>query len=262
MKRGRTRCASAHRGKVVDAKASASVPLFNGSRLTRRGLYFGRALLRSRRVLAHLLASSALLGVPLLITEPATAAVVNVSDETQLRTAIQSAASGDTIAFTNNITLTSNLPPVQTSVTFLGNGATLTGSGARGLFVYSGTVSIENLTITSASAVGATGGTGTGGGGGGLGAGGALFVGSAANVTLSSVQLISNSAQGGSGGGGNGSNGGGGGGGLFGNGGNGANGGGGGGATGNGAGGGTQVATAMPVAAEAVAATALVRPAE
>ena len=59
-----------------------------------------------------------------------------------------------------------------------GNGATLDGENAQhGLFVYSGTVTIESLTIENAKAVGAAGNDG---GGGGAGLGGGLFVGATA----------------------------------------------------------------------------------
>ena len=103
---------------------------------------------------------------------------------------------------------------------------TLDGGGSqRGLFVYAGNVTVENLTIQNMSAVGGAGGggdTGSGlGGGGGAGLGGGLFVtGSSdgvggANVTLDNVSFIDDSATGGAGGGGGGGRtGGGGGGGL------------------------------------------------
>ena len=99
-----------------------------------------------------------------------------------------------------------------------GSNDTLDGGGTyRGLFVYSGTVTIENLNLTNVAAVGGNGGTG--GGGGGAGLGGAVFVGAAANVTLSNVGFSNDAAKGGAGGTANG-NGAGGGGGLGGNGGN------------------------------------------
>jgi autotransporter-associated beta strand protein len=55
----------------------------------------------------------------------------------------------------------------------------------NGFFVYSGHVTIENLTIADAKAVGGAGGSGADAGGGGAGLGGGLFVGSSANVTPS-----------------------------------------------------------------------------
>ena len=72
----------------------------------------------------------------------------------------------------------------------------------------SGTVAINDLTITNAKAQGGNGGTqgmavknfGGGGGGGGAGLGGALFVASGANVTVSNVNLRANLARGGNGG--------------------------------------------------------------
>src|ERR1700722_15910515 len=78
-----------------------------------------------------------------------------------------------------------------------GNGATLNGEGGeRGLFVSSGTVTVENLTIKNAQALGANGIAGTGvyinqggggGGGGAAGLGGGLFVGAGASVALTDV---------------------------------------------------------------------------
>ena len=99
------------------------------------------------------------------------------------------------------------------------------GYSQRGLFVYAGNVTVQNLTIQNMSAVGGAGGggdTGSGlGGGGGAGLGGGLFVtGSGdgvggANVTLDNVNFVDDSAMGGAGGGGGGGRtGGGGGGGL------------------------------------------------
>ena len=88
------------------------------------------------------------------------------------------------------------------------------GDSQRGLFVYAGNVTVENLTIQNMSAVGGAGGggdTGSGlGGGGGAGLGGGLFVtGSSdgvggANVTLDNVSFINDAATGGAGGGGGG----------------------------------------------------------
>jgi hypothetical protein len=88
------------------------------------------------------------------------------------------------------------------TLTIDGQGAVLNGATAyRGLFVYSGAVTIENLTIENAVA---QGGAGASGGSGGAGLGGGLFVaddaadGAApANVTLSAVVFAPDSAVGG-----------------------------------------------------------------
>jgi autotransporter-associated beta strand protein len=90
------------------------------------------------------------------------------------------------------------------TLTINGQGAVLNGADAyRGLFVYSGAVMIENLTIENAVAKGGAGA----GEGGGAGLGGGLFVaddsadGAApASVTLSDVVFASDSAIGGAGG--------------------------------------------------------------
>jgi len=180
-----------------------------------------------RRLRALLLASGAM--APLLAAS-AWAADFNVANEAQLRSAVTSAGNGDTITFTANITLSADLPAVQTNVAIVGNNNTLSGNNQfRGLFVgaFSGStqvpvsVSIQDLAITATRAQGGAGGAGAVGGGGGAGMGGALFVASQATVTVSNVSLTGNAAVGGNGGSGTGS-GGGGGGGMGGNGGNGA----------------------------------------
>src|SRR5712675_1859152 len=87
----------------------------------------------------------------------------------------------------------------------LHSGATLDGlNSTRGLFVYSGTVTIKNLTIANAKAVGGAGGDN--GGGGGAGLGGGLFIANdtannatPANVTLDNVNFSGDAAVGGNG---------------------------------------------------------------
>ena len=94
-----------------------------------------------------------------------------------------------------------------------GGGATIDGNNAfNGLFVYSGNVNVNDLTIANAVAQGGAGGGNRGGGGAGLGGG--LFVtgtnnadgsgnsiASGGNVTLTNVNFTGNAAQGGAGGG-------------------------------------------------------------
>lgn len=111
------------------------------------------------------------------------------------------------INIARNVTLTgtTTLPAINTSsaVTIDGGSNILNGGGVqRGFFVYAGTVTINNLTITNAQALGGAGGNagGSGGGGGGLGAGGAIFVANGASVTVSNVNVTGNSATGGNGG--------------------------------------------------------------
>lgn len=149
----------------------------------------------------------------------------NDSGPGSLRQAIvnsNTAGGSNTITFSTSgtVTLASELPPITSNVSIAANGATLDGANAyRGLFVYSGTVGIQNLTIQNAAATGGNGGTGNGGGGGGAGLGGALFVAAGASVTIFDVNLINNKAAGGAGGATNIKPGGGGGGGLGGDGG-------------------------------------------
>jgi hypothetical protein len=78
------------------------------------------------------------------------------------------------------------------TLTISGNNNTINGAGVyQGLFVYSGNVTVDNLTITDAVAKGGGGGSGEFGGGGGTGLGGGLFVAAAGNVTLNSVDFPS-----------------------------------------------------------------------
>lgn len=181
------------------------------------GTYLSTAIMR--QVPATLLATSLLWQA-----SSAQAENVNVATSRQLFTAITGAQNGDTITFTTNITLTGNLPAVTRNVGFNGGNFTLSGDGKyRGLLVQSGTVAINDLTITDAVAQGGKGGNGATsadgsagpGGGGGAGLGGALFVAAGARVSVQNVNLQSSAARGGNGGDGNGSFGGGGGGGGY-----------------------------------------------
>ena len=147
----------------------------------------------------------ALSATALLASSPAFATDFMVNSDSGpngLRTALMNAVAGDTITFTGNISETSDLPAITKSITINGNGFTLsgaksTGQGTSGLFVFSGTVAIENLTISQVTAQGGAGGNA---GGGGAGLGGALFVASGANVTVTNVALLNNVARGGNGG--------------------------------------------------------------
>jgi uncharacterized protein with beta-barrel porin domain len=183
-----------------------------------------------------LLRSGVVLISTCMLVAPAKAATCMASDTASLAACITS-PSTTTITLTQNITLTAELPAVQTNNIIIdGGGHTLDGgSQFRGFFVanFAGTtspqtvnVTIENVTIQNAVAQGGTGGGGRLGGGGGAGLGGAIFVASGANVTVSNVSLSGNNATGGTGGTsttGDLSTGGGGGGGLGGNGGAGVN---------------------------------------
>jgi hypothetical protein len=199
-------------------------------------------------------------GVLVNDVNPATEAQVSTS--TQLNNAIlaaDNATSGTyTITLADSITLSGQLDAINlhagVTLDIEGAGNTLDGNNQyQGLFVYSGAVTIENLTIENAQA---RGGAGSGGGGGGAGLGGGLFLASGSAVTLTNVNFTGDSAIGGNGGNG----GSGGGGGLGGNGGPASSGGGGGGGIGvasdggigansNGGGGGVGGAGPVPNAA-------------
>ena len=128
-----------------------------------------------------------------LCAAPALATTFNVNDDASLRAALTIAVDGDVINFTGTVVISGNdLPAIQKNITVEGNGFALDGANAfRGLFVYSGTVSVSDLTIQKARAKGGGGGFG---GGGGAGLGGALFVAKDAKVTVSNVQLSTNTA--------------------------------------------------------------------
>jgi autotransporter-associated beta strand protein len=123
-----------------------------------------------------------------------------------IRTIDTGPAGNYVINITGNITLTSQLLalnlPNGSTLTINGGGNTIDGQHQfNGFFAYAGTVTIEDLTITNARAVGGTGGSGSKGvGGGGAGLGGGLFVAQNAAVTLIGVGLSGDSATGGAGG--------------------------------------------------------------
>lgn len=136
--------------------------------------------------------------------------------------AAASANSTVTINVTNGFALSSSLATIQAgnanvTVNITGNNQTIDGASSFQGIQISGTnaptVNISGLAITNTAAIGGSGLSGQsgyysgglaygsgGGGGGGLGAGGGLFVGSGANVTLSSVTFTGTTATGGAGG--------------------------------------------------------------
>jgi outer membrane autotransporter protein len=145
------------------------------------------------------------------LAPPARAANFDVNSASDLTNAINSASNGDTITFTSNITLGSNLPALTKNVTIDGNGKTLSGQGSfRGFIVgdpfntsVKPTVAINNLSIIHTLAMGgrgALGGFDSGAGGGGAGLGGGLLILAGANVTATNVSFQQNRAQGGDGG--------------------------------------------------------------
>jgi fibronectin-binding autotransporter adhesin len=155
------------------------------------------------------LATALILASVTLAPTVAWATDFQVNSDAGLRAALNpstGAQSGDTITFTGNVVLLGDLPVVQNSVTFVGNGNTLSGNGQyRGLFVYSGTVQINNLTLANNRAQGGFGGATAANdnamaGGGGAGFGGALFVAAGANVTVTNGSFTNNQANGGAGG--------------------------------------------------------------
>src|SRR5258708_17555111 len=114
---------------------------------------------------AALMASAWLSAAAALLAGSAYATDFLVGTDAQLRSAITSAANGDRIIFTNSITLTGDLPAVQTNVTILGNNNTLSGNNQfRGLFIRAWapgtatqrqvTLGIPDLAIAKSQAIG------------------------------------------------------------------------------------------------------------
>ena len=103
-----------------------------------------------------------------------------------------------------DLTLTQDMPLLNAgndTVTIDGGGSILDGDGQfRGVFVQSGDVTVQNLTIQNMLAEGGAGGAGLAAGGGGAGLGGGLFVGQGATVELNNVAFDSDAAIGGAGG--------------------------------------------------------------
>lgn len=91
-----------------------------------------------------------------------------------------------------------NIAMAGGSLTVVGNGHEINGGGQyRAFLVESGSVALENLSITNGLAQGGAGG---GGAGGGLGAGGAVFVDAGGSLRLKNVNFAGNTAAGGAGG--------------------------------------------------------------
>jgi hypothetical protein len=134
--------------------------------------------------------------------------VFNVADETTLNADIANVDAANAGAYQINFTASIgetvaleaiNLKPGVT-LTIDGAGFALDGANAqRGLFVYAGAVTVEDLTIQNAAAVGG----GINGGGAGLGGGllvGSNVAGDPGQVTLLNVSFIGDKATGGVGG--------------------------------------------------------------
>ena len=180
-----------------------------------------RSFLRKR--LRRWLLPVAAASITTLFALPSNAADIFVTSSADsgagsLRQAMLSASSGDRILFApslsggNSILLANPLPVIRQDITIdASNNSEAEVHGLklfRPFFVESGNVEIKGLTITQGYADGGDGGdtegfagdAGTGGGGGGLGAGGAIFVDSAATVTLTDVTIEESTAEGGDGG--------------------------------------------------------------
>lgn len=119
-----------------------------------------------------------------------------------LRDAVTGAQAGDTIALGSlEVVLTQGPLVVNRNLTFTGSGASINGGGTQQLFqVTSGTVAFAGITFTGGTSAGADGLFGGADGGmGGSGAGGALWLGTGADVTVEGCTFLSNGATGGRG---------------------------------------------------------------
>src|SRR4029077_16892023 len=155
------------------------------------------SLISTRRGRSLLAACSGLALLAVLdrpaVAQACVGTVCTVTDATSLNNAIATIDAGAagqtfTVNIQNNVSLpaATTLNAINTASTVVINGGntTLNGGGVqRGLFVFSGSVTINNFAIQNPLAQGGSGGPG--GGGGGAGLGGALFVASGAHVTVS-----------------------------------------------------------------------------
>jgi hypothetical protein len=111
---------------------------------------------------------------------------IDISGSLSLNT-LPAVSNGESVNFVNGtITAITAVPDIAAinlksgvSLVFNGsNNATLDGRDTvRGLFAYSGSVTVDNLTLQNMVALGGAGGAGSNAGGGGAGLGGGLFVG-------------------------------------------------------------------------------------
>jgi autotransporter-associated beta strand protein len=143
----------------------------------------------------------------------ATQQVTSNSDDGSLNTTLRywmlNASSGDTIDCKGiqgqTITLTASLPAISKDLTItVSTGSPVIINGDSNTYqafsVASGNVNLQNLSIRLCRSIGGTGGSGSNGGGGGAGGGGGLYIHTNANVSLSNVQFLNNTAAGGNGG--------------------------------------------------------------
>jgi hypothetical protein len=169
---------------------------------------FEQPALRSRLVFPVIV-------VCLAVAPPLAAAQVEgtATSEGELVSAILAAnaapmGAANVITLLDDITLSQSLPMIGNNLTLVGNGFVIDADNTgRVFFVQAGVVTISDVTIANALAVGGSGGTGTimnqpqaagsPGGGGGLGAGAALFVNTGASVTVSNVTITGAQATGG-----------------------------------------------------------------
>src|SRR3990167_7890391 len=105
------------------------------------------------------------------------------------------------------VTLSESLPPITATLTIKGFGAAVNGQDQYAAFlVQSGSLTLKELTVENALALGGDGTPGPdtfqsgGSGGGGNAYGGGLFIRSGAVVTLNGSSLSGNTSQGGAGG--------------------------------------------------------------
>ena len=127
-----------------------------------------------------------------------------VTNEVQLNTELTLLAgstTADKITIGASFALTTPLQVINLgaggALTIDGGGFTLNGQGAqRGLLVYSGIVTINNLALNNMAAIGGAGGSAANPGGGGAGLGGGLLVAAGGDVTLNNVSFAGDSTQG------------------------------------------------------------------
>lgn len=136
---------------------------------------------------------------------------IDISEFISLDT-LSSVADGESLTITNNVgrvTEVTAVPDIAAVNLHSGVSLVITGSNnavldggdtVRGLFAYSGNLTINNVTIQNTVAQGGAGSNAGFAGGGGAGLGGDLFVAANANVTLNGVSFSDTKAIGGAGG--------------------------------------------------------------
>jgi fibronectin-binding autotransporter adhesin len=184
---------------MLDCRTNTLVSLVDGGS--------GMMWCRLRSLFGHVSASAPRVLVFLAFACLPSVAVAQVTTEAQLRAAIIAAHEGGSqdIALGANIVLTGSLPHIQTDLNIASSAPgvvrTIDANFVGRVFtIVEGTVTITDVRIVNARAIGGAGGAGTFPGGGGGGVGAAIYVGNAGVLTTTNLSIENAAAQGGAGG--------------------------------------------------------------